>query len=1057
MRLQRLRARLAARTQTSDGQRPPTRVDRLLDSGIFDYEFYSAAVGRSFPTDRAAARHCITRGLAASLSPNPLLDIASTPRSVQQAWVAGRIGVVLGHLRAAATNDALGASIGPLFDARKAAGATEDKAAHPGGALGLFMSTARSETLLPVPDGYPGRPPSLGHARAALVDRVRRTETQRKLTGPRTTRSWNALAEVAWKERWSDDELPRAATPLVSIITPVRNRPLLVRRAIESVQQQQFSDWEMIVVDDGSTDDTADIVEELADHDARVRIIRRPAEGVGAARNVGLHLSRGRYVAFLDSDNTWRTDFLRIALRAMVDRGYSAAYAGARLVDDATGRVLYRAYEGGLDDLMVKNHIDLNTLVVERTLALSIDGFDVTLRRWIDHDFALRVAKRVPIQLLPFIACDYDDDREALDRITTTVSEAWQFVVLGKNWVDWDRLRADAGGRDHDLVSVVVPTYQDSKMTVRAVTSVLSDADTSGLAVEVVVIDNGSMREVGTQLVATFLTEPRVRYVRLPRNLNFAIGCNVGFAETRGRVVVFLNNDTVVRSGWLTSTLPHLEDPTVRGVQPLLLYPDDTVQTAGTIFCASDFLPVHFLVGHPPEDAEQMSGRPFSAVTAAALMIRAEEFASLSGFDAIFVNGMEDVDYCLRAARQYGGGFTVEASARVTHLESKTPGRGAMIVPNRTHFIERWRGSMPEPDVDRHAEMNLQVAHLASDGNRVPAARPVVIRQPARVTERTPRLRWGLKLASTPGPLGDVWGDTYLAHSLAAALRRAGQEVVTYRHGTHNSTMSYLDDVLLGIRGLDVVHPHPGKLNLLWVISHPDDVTPEELQGFDEVFAASDAWSHKMTLRSGRGVHPLYQAVDSAHLSAMDGPRSTTRTPVFVGANHDRRHRQAVHDAVEADIGLEIHGPGWESTSFADRVESRHVANDQLSALYRRHGLVLADHWPDMAANGFIANRVFDAVASGALVVSDDVDGIEDLFAGAVRVYKSIDHLRQLCSPQGREQFPSEDQLGKIASKVAQEHSFDQRASVLVEAVMSRGAPSRAKDRHDERLGLVTP
>jgi hypothetical protein len=269
--------------------------------------------------------------------------------------------------------------------------------------------------------------------------------------------------------------------------------------------------------------------------------------------------------------------------------------------------------------------------------------------------------------------------------------------------------------------------------------------------------------------------------------------------------------------------------------------------------------------------------------------------------------------------------------------------------------------------------------------------------------------------------------------------------------------MSHLDDVVLGIRGLDVIQPLPGKLNLLWVISHPDDVTPEELAGFDVVFAASDPWSRDMSLRSGRPVHLLHQAVDAAHLPPRDAPRPSHRTPVFVGANHAGRHRHAVHDAVDAGIGLVVHGPGWEDTPAADRVASQRVPNDDLPTLYRQHGLVLADHWPDMAVNGFIANRVFDAVASGALVVSDDVTGIEEPFSGAVRVYKSVDHLRQLCSPEGREQFPSDDSLSEIAHRVAQEHSFDRRAGVLLDVALGRLGARDEGGRQALRQGRSAP
>jgi hypothetical protein len=111
------------------------------------------------------------------------------------------------------------------------------------------------------------------------------------------------------------------------------------------------------------------------------------------------------------------------------------------------------------------------------------------------------------------------------------------------------------------------------------------------------------------------------------------------------------------------------------------------------------------------------------------------------------------------------------------------------------------------------------------------------------------------------------------------------------------------------------------------------------------------------------------------------------------------------------------------------------VPNHEVTAVYRSRGLVLADHWDDMAREGFIANRIFDAVGAGARVISDDVPGIEETFDGAVQIYRTVDELGYLCSPEGRERFPSPDTLANIARRVREEESFLSRARILVEVV----------------------
>lgn len=97
--------------------------------------------------------------------------------------------------------------------------------------------------------------------------------------------------------------------PVVSIIMPAFNRRHVIGRAIESVKQQSFQDWELIVVDDGSTDGT---VEAIDTTDSRLRVLRQANAGASAARNAGIAASRGRYIAFLDSDDEWLPHFLAL-------------------------------------------------------------------------------------------------------------------------------------------------------------------------------------------------------------------------------------------------------------------------------------------------------------------------------------------------------------------------------------------------------------------------------------------------------------------------------------------------------------------------------------------------------------------------------------------------------------------------------------------------------------------------------------------------------------------------------------------------------------------------
>jgi glycosyltransferase involved in cell wall biosynthesis len=99
----------------------------------------------------------------------------------------------------------------------------------------------------------------------------------------------------------------------VSIIIPLYNKAPYVRRALDSIAAQSLSDFEVIVIDDGSTDDGAAIVTGYPD--ARYRLIRQANAGPGAARNTGIAQSRGEFIAFLDADDEWLPTYLDESVR----------------------------------------------------------------------------------------------------------------------------------------------------------------------------------------------------------------------------------------------------------------------------------------------------------------------------------------------------------------------------------------------------------------------------------------------------------------------------------------------------------------------------------------------------------------------------------------------------------------------------------------------------------------------------------------------------------------------------------------------------------------------
>ena len=342
--------------------------------------------------------------------------------------------------------------------------------------------------------------------------------------------------------------------------------------------------------------------------------------------------------------------------------------------------------------------------------------------------------------------------------------------------------------------------------------------------------------------------------------------------------------------------------------------------------------------------------------------------------------------------------------------------------------MERWRGNLPGPDTDKFTLAGLKIARITTDGLKIPGLRPIWVRE-----RPTAPLRWGIRYSSIGGSKGDRWGDTSYAESLATALRHHGQEVVTYRHGANRETAHAFDDVNLVLRGLDHVSPIPGMINILWIISHPELIEMEEIRSFDIVYAASASWSRAMTRHSGRHVKALLQATDTDRFGLGEAGEPQSRPATFVGGTHPGRERKIVSDALAAGVDLRVIGGGWDDTLPKGVLEAAYVDNRNLSSVYRSASRVLADHWTEMAELGFIQNRLFDAVASGARVVSDDFVGLREVFGSAVQTYGSLEELRYLCSPEGGSRFGGDDEMIRQAIEVQGKHSFQARAGALLE------------------------
>lgn len=217
----------------------------------------------------------------------------------------------------------------------------------------------------------------------------------------------------------SNREAP--GNPKVSVIMPAYNRAEIIADSIESVLNQDYKHIELIIVDDGSTDATRSVVESF--NDVRVRYVYQDNSGAGAARNVGLAVSTGDIIAYLDTDNLWNPRYLSVVVKTFaIHPGRSAMYMDfidyRVRADDTIKLRSYRRPEFNHESLLLGPYIDLNTFAHRRELYKAFGGFDEALRRRQDYDLVLKYTWLRDPLYVPVIAALYLRDVK-LDQITS--------------------------------------------------------------------------------------------------------------------------------------------------------------------------------------------------------------------------------------------------------------------------------------------------------------------------------------------------------------------------------------------------------------------------------------------------------------------------------------------------------------------------------------------------------------------------------------------------------------------------------------------------------------
>jgi len=500
----------------------------------------------------------------------------------------------------------------------------------------------------------------------------------RKLHQQKRT-SGNSVAQSEYEQwfqhhRSSTQELQRmrvegrafVSQPLISILTPVFDTPVpWLREAVDSVLTQVYEDWELLLIDDGSTaTDLLGALPGVAARDRRIRLVRlKSHQGISAALNKGLDLANGEWVTFLDHDDVLEPDALFQNVRLLQENpGLDLIYSDEdKLTDQGFDSPILKP-DWSPDFFLSCNYL-CHMIFLRRDLVREIGGFQLQFDGSQDYDLLLRVSERTNrIHHIPRVLYHWrrSENSSASDvrQKPGQLEASWRAIEShlkrrGEQAhvaVDWRThafyVRREL--REAKKISVIIPSFRGPESLERCGESVVSR--TSYPNYELVIAKMGERDKI-----AKAATDFSQRILYFADAVNDSAAKNYAVAHTDSPWLLFLDdNIETIGPDWLTIMAEHVQRPETGAVGPRLINPGGTIEHAGLVLGVNGIAQSAFRgfpADHPGVNRQLQMTRNYSAVSGACLLMRREVFQQIGGFDEKLFGALADVDLCLKIRR----------------------------------------------------------------------------------------------------------------------------------------------------------------------------------------------------------------------------------------------------------------------------------------------------------------------------------------------------------------------------------------------------------------------
>lgn len=889
---------------------------------------------------------------------------------------------------------------------------------------------------------------------------------------------------------WAEIENKKNIDDLISIIIPIYGQAKLTRDCLDSILAAKTkANFEVVCVDNGSGVEIKDLLTEFSRRDKRIRhLINKENYNFGLGCNLGFREAHGSIVVFLNNDTTVTDNWLDELIKPLADSRVAAVQPKLLYPDNTIQNVgivfapkqtlgypIYADFRADTPCTNVSRDFQAVTgacLAIKSSDFARLRGFDpLFINGQEDVDLCLRLTYGTGR------SCHYQPTSVVIHHESKTPGRGKYITLNRKNFTDrWrnklesddykyyadDKFRIVRWNKDNEglvklgigisrpvlekiktsplhffwnkeqenriknlidiiytdkqqhyqsvLVSVIMPTYNRASIIKKAIDSVIQQSHKN---FELLICDDGSTDNT-KEIVAQYLSDSRVRFFQL-NHVGVSGARNKGLEMARGEIIAYLDSDNTWDRDFIKTMLVFMDHGKLDAAYSSIHAVDDQVKTIcyrGDNFDWEECLKENYI-----------DMNAFVHTRKQSMSLRFDEnLKRLVDWDFILrITKDTRVSHIPYLGVTYYDGDQYQRITRTEYQGNEISGMQELI---RNKHLNNQGTFAKSNNPELMAEILLNLKHRGHDQ---------AISSSVLVLPRNKPLSFRIKIGCPNLSESHEWGDYHFANAMKRSLEKLNHLCEVDCLDRWESPEAEKADVIIVLRGLSRYKPKKGQINLMWNISHPDKIGLDEYAEYDHVFVASSAYAKKLQKKVAVPVSSLLQCTDPA-LFNPSVPKKEHHKILFVG-NSRNVYRRIVKDAVQAELPISVFGTRWEQFISKEYIVGEHINNEELAGFYASAGIVLNDHWDTMQDYGFLSNRLFDATACAALVVTDDIEGLRDVFGDTVLTYTSPAHLQEICSTHSLQ--VSMSQRIELAKLMCAEHSFDARIKLILSVTSS--------------------